>query len=365
MGMGSTVYKQNVQPVACGAGKKSRASLCYISDEYEGITRKPWGRGFSYFDGTGNRVRDDDRLERIKALVIPPAWTDVWISPLPEGHIQAVGRDEKGRKQYIYHPRWVAERQQYKFDRLILFGKSLTRLRQQVDADLRRRNLDRDKVSALAVALLDSSKIRIGNREYERRNRSYGLTTLKNRHVEITGATIQIEFTGKHGKRHKIDITSRRLANQVTRCQELPGQELFQYIDDQGGRHPLLSEDVNTYLQDATGKSFTAKDVRTWWGTVLMAEALIDASEDGAAGGGKRRVARAVRSVAEVLGNTTTVCRQYYIHPEMIRAFESGRLAEAFAWVDRHKPGKRTRELNPAERAVLRMLEHRDEPPSS
>ena len=357
--MGSKMYKNDLGAVACGGQIEEDGDgvVCYISDEVPGITRRKCGRGFSYLDGQGKRVADRGELERIKSLVIPPAWTDVWISPLAQGHIQATGRDAKGRKQYIYHPQWTAARQQNKFARLIDFGRALTRIRRQVDRDLRRPKMDLEKVCAIAVALLDSTKIRIGNREYRRQNRSYGLTTLENRHVEVSGATIQIDFTGKSGKHHKIDIYDRRLARQVLRCQELPGQELFQYLDEEGSRRPLNSEDVNAYLQRSAGKTFSAKDLRTWWGTVLMAEALNAATGDGNTGGAaKRRITAAVRKVAAALGNTITVCRQYYIHPGVMDAFENGRLAAFFKSTRHTEPRSVAIGLSPAESAVLRIL---------
>ncbi|MGA6924820.1 MAG: hypothetical protein WBY88_04000 [Desulfosarcina sp.] len=356
--MGSKRYKKGCAAVACDElNPEENKELCYIEEAMPGFTRKKWGRGFTYFDSQSRRIRDGAVRKRIKRLVIPPAWTDVWICPLAQGHIQVRGRDARGRRQYIYHPRWVEMRQRYKYDRLIDFGKALTRIRRQVDADLKRPKLDLDKVSAVAVALLDAARIRVGNREYERRNRSYGLTTLKDRHVEVRGSAILIEFTGKSGRHQRIDLADRRLARQVARCQELPGQEVFQYLDENGERRRLSSEDVNAYLGHASGKPFTAKDMRTWWGTVLMAEALQSPDTEDRKGGLGKQTARAVRKVAEALGNTAAVCRQYYIHPAVMAALESAGLADAFQWADRHPPGVRAEALSRTERAVLRFLQ--------
>ena len=364
--MGSKEYKKDPGAVACRSGPVAdqSAGVCYINDDQPGCSRRPCGRGFTYFDEKGERIRDRAARSRIKKMVIPPAWTEVWISPLANGHIQAVGRDAKGRKQYIYHPDWIRERQQSKFSRLIDFGTALGRIRRQVDRDLRRRNLDLERVSAIAVALLDSARIRVGNREYRRQNRSYGLTTLQNRHVEVSGATIQIEFRGKSGKPQKIGIYDRRLARQVLRCQDLPGQELFQYLDDEGRRRPLLSEDVNTYLRHVAGDTFTAKDLRTWWGTVLMAEELAAAGDNGQQGGSKRQTAAAVRAVAAALGNTAAVCRQYYIHPDVIAAHESGRLPVFLKGKRRGERKTGSIGLSPIERDVLRLLKGQSEKPA-
>ncbi len=336
--MGADEYMKGGERVVAGKadfeGEKRGAvvtdGLVYIADESEGIRRKTRGRGFSYFEGEGRRVREKQTLKRIKALAIPPAWTDVWISPDPAGHIQATGRDVKERKQYIYHPRWNEIRTRIKFDRLISFGRALPRIRRQVDADLRTRNLSWRKVSSLVVALLDTAKIRIGNPEYARENRSYGLTTLRDRHVDVYGSTLHIEFRGKSGKVRSVDIENRRLARQVKRCQDLPGQELFQYIDEDGNRRPIRSEDVNEYLREISSENFTAKDFRTWWGTVLMAETLYELRETEGKPNPKKHIVAAVRAVAEELGNTQSVCKKYYIHPAVVEAYETSRLFDAF-----------------------------------
>jgi DNA topoisomerase I len=367
LNMGADEYMEDGEGVVAGeidpesekrelAGK---GGLVYVTDESEGIRRKRRGRGFSYFEGDGRRVVEKEILERIKELAIPPAWTDVWIGPDPAGHIQATGRDAKGRKQYVYHPRWNEIRAGIKFDRLISFGRALPRIRNRIDSDLRKRNLSRRKVTSLVVALLDTAKIRVGNPEYARENRSYGLTTLRNRHVDVFGSTVHLEFRGKSGKVRSVDIENRRLARQVKRCQELPGQELFQYLDEDGNRRPIRSEDVNEYLGEISSENFTAKDFRTWWGTVLMAEELYALRESGGKPNPKKHIVAAVRAVAEELGNTRSVCKKYYIHPAVIEAFETGRLFDAFERASEPKDGEPgdSDQLGIAERAVLELLE--------
>lgn len=335
--------------------RRREGDLCYVTDEMAGFRRKRWGRGFSYFDPEGRRIGDKKTLKRIKGLVIPPAWRDVWICTHRKGHIQATGRDAKGRKQYIYHPRWEEVRNRNKFDRLLDFGRYLPRIRRQVDADLRKRNLSWRKVVALVAALLDTAKIRVGNPEYRRGNRSYGLTTLRERHVAVSGSTIHIEFKGKRGKQQQVEVTDRRLARQVSRCQELPGQGLFQYIDGEGKRQPIRSDDVNTYLREVTGEDFTAKDFRTWWGTVLMAEELAALSETEPELPREKAVIEAVNRVAGTLGNTRAVCRKYYIHPGIIEAFEKGELEAAFEAAVPER-GEETELLGSGERAVMQLL---------
>jgi DNA topoisomerase I len=330
--------------------------LIYVTDRYGGFRRKRWGRGFCYYNKEGRRIREKDTLHRIKSLVIPPAWTDVWISQDPDGHLQATGRDIKGRKQYIYHPRWNEIRTRHKFDRLLSFARVLPRIRRQVDADLRKQNFSWEKVTSIAVAFLDTAKIRIGNTEYLRENGSYGLTTLQNRHVNIEGSKIHIEFNGKGGINSQIDISNRKLARILKRCQELPGQELFQYMDDNGIQHPIRSDDVNKYLSSITSQHITAKDFRTWWGTVLMAEELHASCKSEKETPSKKQVIDSIGKVAKKLGNTRAVCRKYYIHPIVIDAFESGKLVPAFESVS-VRQGNEPEELEIAERAVLRLLE--------
>lgn len=304
------------------------ADLRYVSDEQPGIRRKKQGRGFTYFDAQGRRIKPGPLRDRIEALVIPPAWTDVWICPHPGGHIQATGRDEKGRKQYIYHPRWREVRDQTKFNRIILFAERLPLIRERTDADLRRRGLPREKVVAAVVRLLEATLIRIGNLEYARQNASFGLTTLRDRHVTISGSSVKFEFSGKSGKQQDVVLRDRRLARVVQQCKDIPGYELFQYLDEDGKRQTVGSGDVNDYLRAITGEDFTAKDFRTWGGTVRAVQVLLtfDLPEDDKAA--QRQVVEAVKQVARELGNTPTVCRAYYIHPAVLECYPDGRLAE-------------------------------------
>ena len=250
------------------------AGLRYVSDEQPGYTRKAKGDDFEYFDADGKRIRDETRLFRIRRLAVPPAYTDVWICPSPNGHIQATGRDARGRKQYRYHERWREVRDENKYDRMVVFGKALPKIRRRVNRDLKRRGLPREKVLATVVQLLERTFIRIGNEEYVKENKSFGLTTIRNHHVEVTAAKLEFRFRGKGGKKHEVDVTDRRLAKIIRQLQDLPGQEIFQYVDDEGEVRDVTSQDVNDYLREITGEEFTAKDFRTWAGTVLAAIAL-------------------------------------------------------------------------------------------
>jgi len=326
------------------------ANLYYVCGDEPGYTRRPWGRGFTYLDAAGHHVKDAALRQRFENLVIPPAWTDVWICADPKGHIQATGRDAKGRKQYIYHPRWETERNALKFSRMIPFGEALPALRQQIDADLRQHKLSREKVTALAVRLLEETLIRIGNEEYAQRNHSYGLTTLQEKHLTLSGSHIRIEFTGKHGKQQEVDVRDRRLARQVARCHELPGHELFSYLDENDQVRPLTSTDVNTYLREYTGCDFTAKDFRTWGATALAASILREMPEVEEPEARQKQVVEMVKQVAEALGNTPAVCRQYYIHPAVTEAYLAGTLREETA-VTTPVEG-----LSEAETAVLQFL---------
>ena len=302
------------------------AGLLYVTDARPGITRRRAGRGWSYRAPDGTLLRDGKTLARIRGLAIPPAWSDVWISPRVSGHVQATGRDARGRKQYRYHARWRATRDEAKYDRTIAFAEALPAIRARVEADLGLRGLPRDKVLAAIVRLLEVTFIRVGNAEYARDNRSYGLTTLRDKHAVIEGSEVTFKFRGKSGRDHKVDIRDRRLATIVRRCQELPGQELFQYIDEEGQVQDVSSTDVNEYLRQVTGQTFTAKDFRTWAGTVLAAQALraLDGSVPGTERELRSNVVRAVEQVAQSLGNTPTVCRQCYVHPAIIEAYLDG-----------------------------------------
>ncbi|MBA3534377.1 MAG: DNA topoisomerase IB [Ardenticatenales bacterium] len=307
------------------------AGLSHVSDEMPGIRRRRQGRGFSYVAPDGTRIADPVRRAALEALAIPPAWTEVWICPDPDGHIQATGRDEKGRKQYRYHPRWQAVRAEAKFERMLAFCEVLPVLRQRVEVDLKRPGLPREKVLACVVRLLETTLIRVGNREYAKNNKHYGLTTMHDRHVEVEGSTIHFSFRGKSGKRHTIHIKDKRLAAIVHACQELPGYELFQYYDETGQCRSIDSGMVNDYLREATGQDITAKDFRTWAGTVTAALVLeaCDALESEQMR--RQAIAQVVEQVAEQLGNTPTICRQYYIHPRVLDGYLDGTLLNALA----------------------------------
>ena len=321
------------------------AGLTYVHDDDPGIRRARNRQRLGYIGPRGKQVEDEATLERIRNLVIPPAWADVWISPDPRGHIQAVGRDARGRKQYLYHADWRTARDEHKFHRMLAFGRALPRLRARVEADLARRGLPREKVLAAAVRLLEITLIRVGNDEYANANKSFGLTTLRKRHVTLSGAGAVFEFRGKSGKSHRTGFHDRRLAGVLRHCQELPGQRLFQYVDEAGERGHVASDDINAYLHEAMGEEFSAKDFRTWAATLAAARALcLECGRDGAAHP-KRAIASCVKAVAGLLGNTAPVCRAAYIHPSVFEAFEAGRL-----------PPRLAKEADAAERALLRLL---------
>lgn len=301
-----------------------KAGLRYVSDERPGITRKGAGRGFSYIDVNGDRITDTAERKRLEALSIPPNFTDVWICPLPNGHLQATGRDAKGRKQYIYHSDWRKFRSQSKFNRMVLFGAHLPQIRSTTDKHLKRRNLSREKVLATVVQLLETTLIRVGNDQYARQNRSFGLTTMRDRHVEISGSKVKFEFRGKSGINHEIELQDRRLARIVKSCRDIPGYELFQYYDENGDRATIDSGDVNDYLQEITGQEFTAKDFRTWAGTLLALLALDEMGPFEKESQAKKNVAQAVKIVAKQLGNRPATCRKYYVHPAIIDAYTEG-----------------------------------------
>ncbi len=302
------------------------AGLRYVTDTQPGIRRKKAGRGFRYVDPEGRTVRDEDTLARIRSLVIPPAWTQVWICANPRGHLQATGRDAKGRKQSRYHPRWRAVRDETKYERMLLFGTALPRIREKVEEDLGRPRLPREKVLATIVRLMERTLIRVGNEEYARENGSYGLTTMRDRHVQVEGSTITFRFRGKSGKLHNVGVQDRRLARIVQRCQDLPGYELFHYVDEEGEPRPIDSADVNEYLREVSGEDFTAKDFRTWAGTVLASLALKEFEEFTSETQAKRNVVAAIKAVAEQLGNTPAVCRKCYVHPAVLQCYLSGNL---------------------------------------
>jgi DNA topoisomerase I len=334
------------------------AGLRYVSDDGPGIRRRRAGKGFTYLGTDGQRITDRDRVDWFKRLAIPPAWTDVWISPIRNGHIQATGRDARGRKQYRYHPRWRTVRDEAKYGALIEFARALPRIRRRTQRDLRRRGLPREKVLAIVVRLLEGTLIRVGNDEYARENRSYGLSTLRKRHVAVRGAEIRFTFRGKGGKEHEIGLRNRRLARLVKQMQELPGQELFQYRDEEGRRVDVTSGAVNEYLREISGQDFTAKDFRTWAGTVAAAMALQDFLEIDDEAGRKRAVVRAIETVAEQLGNTPTVCRACYVHPEVIERYLDGTILDALSARARGV-GRGAHALRREEAAVLGLLQAR------
>lgn len=304
------------------------AGLTFCSDENPGLKRTPLGKGFAYHDAQGRLLRDPKILDRVRALAIPPAWTDVWICPRASGHIQATGRDLKGRKQYRYHDDWSRHAAETKFERLPAFARALPKLRKRVEADLNRRGVSRDKVLATAVRLLELTLIRIGNAQYAKQNRSYGLTTLNKRHLDLTGTALTFAFKGKSGIEHEVRVRDRRLATVIRSLRELPGQQLFKYRDTDGDLCAVTSDDVNAYIREAMGDGFSAKDFRTWAGTVSAARALREAGPPTSPTDAKRRITVCVKAVAGLLGNTPTVCRSSYVHPSVFDLYESGRLDE-------------------------------------
>jgi len=308
--------------------------LTYCSDENPGIRRCKSGSGFTYHDAKGALVKDKTIIGRINALAIPPAWTDVWICPRATGHIQATGRDAKGRKQYRYHDDWSTARSETKFDRLSAFARALPRLRKRVDADLSKRGVTRDKVLATAVRLLEITLIRVGNAQYAKANRSYGLTTLNKRHLDVDGAALTFEFRGKSGVEHKVSVRDRKLATVVRSLRELPGQQIFKYRTPDGDLCPITSDDVNAYIHDAMGDGFSAKDFRTWAGTVSAARALRDAEPPSSPTDAKRKLNVCVKAVAGLLGNTPTVCRASYVHPAVFDLYQSGRIGQVLPGSD-------------------------------
>lgn len=302
------------------------AGLYYVSDNEPGIRRKRCGRGFSYLDENGRLIRDYEERIRLESLKIPPAWTDVWICPRPDGHLQATGRDEKGRKQYLYHTRWRLQRSQVKYDRMVLFGEVLPEIRKQVDEDLSRRGLPREKVLATVVRLLELTLIRVGNKAYARANDSFGLTTMRDRHTDIYGSKLQFHFRGKSGKMHAVTIRDRRLARIVKMCRDIPGYELFQYYDEDSRRHTVDSSDINAYLQEITGQDFTAKDFRTWGGTINVVLVLKELGLPESQTAVERNIREAIKQTAQQLGNRPATSRKYYVHPAVLEAYQAGTL---------------------------------------
>jgi len=330
------------------------AGLRYVSDMQPGIRRKRAGKGFIYIGTDGKPIRDEKELTRIRSLAIPPAYIDVWICPSANGHIQATGRDARGRKQYRYHPKWREVRDETKFGRMLAFSEVLPQIRKRIERDLQLPGLPREKILATVVRLLECTSIRVGNEEYAKSNRSFGLTTLQDRHVEISGSNVRFEFKGKSGKVHRVDLNDRRLARIVQRCQALPGEDLFQYEDDNGVRQSIGSGDVNDYIREISGQEFTAKDFRTWAGTILAVAALKEVGTWSSQRQAKSNVLRAIDRVAEQLNNTRVVCRKYYVHPAIFETYLAGTMLEHL-----QKGTKQSvkSDLEADEAAIVRLLQ--------
>lgn len=335
------------------------AGLRYVTDAKPGITRKKFRNIFRYFDADGKQIKDETVLARIKSLVIPPAWTDVWICPNANGHLQATGRDARGRKQSRYHPRWREVRDETKYERMKLFGGALPEIRARVERDLALPGLPREKVLATLVRLLETTFIRIGNEEYARENHSYGLTTMRNKHVDVEGSTVRFRFKGKSGKLHNIDLNDRRLARIVKRCQDLPGYELFQYLDDDGETHSIDASDVNEYLREVSGQQFTAKDFRTWAGTVLACAMLREFESFESQSQAKKNVVEAIKAVSDRLGNTPAVCRKCYVHPAVLQTYMGGELLKSFEDQVKKELPNSEHDLRQEELDLLHLLERR------
>jgi len=333
------------------------AGLRYVSDEQPGYARKAKGDDFEYFDTEGKPIRDETRLLRIRRLAIPPAYKDVWICPSPNGHIQATARDARGRKQYRYHERWREARDENKYERMLVFGQALPKIRQRVNKDMGLRDLPRNKVLAAVVQLLGRTFIRIGNEEYARENKSFGLTTMQGRHVDVKGAKLSFTFRGKSGVKHEIDVNDRRLANIIRKLQDLPGQDIFQYEDETGEVRNVSSQDVNDYLQEITGEDFTAKDFRTWAGTVLTAMALSAQGPVENEAQAKKNIKDAIAAVARILGNTPTVCRKCYVHPVVLDAYLDGDMIEGLKQKTEEALSENLEDLRAEEAAVMSFIQ--------
>lgn len=333
------------------------AGLRYMPDTAPGITRQQKGDRFTYTDTNGRMIQDTETLDRIRSLVIPPAWTNVWICPSPRGHIQATGRDAKGRKQYRYHEKWRTLRNKTKYDKLVSFGFVLPEIRLRVFEDLQERALTERKILATVVRLLDVTHMRIGNEEYAKENHSYGLTTLQDKHVDVNGASIRFTFRGKSGVEQDLAIHDRRIATIIRACQELPGHELFQYVDESGCKQPITSEQVNMYLHDAAKEEFTAKDFRTWGGTIQAAESLLKLGETDDEKEMKNALVCAVKEAAFVLGNRPATCRKYYIDPRIFEAYQARNLCMELTRFLKQKADTAPHSLKPIEKGVHHILQ--------
>jgi DNA topoisomerase I len=335
------------------------AHLRYVSDTEPGFARRRRGKAFTYVRPNGEALHDPATVARIRALAIPPAWKDVWICRAASGHLQATGRDARGRKQYRYHPRWRDAQDQNKYERIIAFARVLPKIRRTVARHLRRSGLPREKVLAATVKLLEATLIRVGNEEYARDNHSFGLTTMHDEHVKVRGATIRFDFRGKHGKEHEIDLEDKRLAAIVHACRDLPGQELFQYLDEAGEVCDVGSDDVNDYLRTISGKDFTAKDFRTWAGTALAAQALQEFQDFDSKAAAKRNITKAIERVAERLGNTQAICRKSYVHPAIIESYLDRSLVKTLKRRTEKELRGALHRLSAEEAAVLALLKQR------
>ena len=327
-------------------------NLKYINDTILGITGRRVKSGFTYYDPNGVKISNENIILRINNLAIPPAWENVWICPYTNGHIQVTGVDDKKRKQYIYHEAWLEMQKQNKFDKVTFFGKSLPKIRGRIRRDLNSRGLGKHKVVATVVWLLEHTFIRVGNDEYAKENNSFGLTTLRNKHVKVRGSTVHFEFTGKSGVHHLVDITHPKIKKVIKRCIELPGYELFQCVDDETGKHAIDSSDVNEYLQDTTGEDISAKDFRTWGGTFLSAITLNKMGYPKDKVKMQENVTTAVKEVAKHLRNTPSVCKSYYIHPTVLKTYEDKKLIAHFE----NLRGKPRRDLTRDELALIKLL---------
>ena len=334
------------------------AHLRYVTDTQPGLRREGSPEhGFHYTAADGSPLTDEATLARIQSLGIPPAYTDVWISPYANGYLQATGRDAKGRKQSRYHPHWREVRDENKYERMLAFGEALPKIRARVAHDLARQGLPREKVLATVVRLLETTLIRVGNEQYAQENHHYGLTTLRNKHVAVSGQSLHFHFVGKSGKEHKIDLKDKRLAAIVSRLRDLPGHEVFQYVGDDGARHPIDSADVNAYLHEIAGEEFTAKDFRTWAGTVLASLALLDMEAFGTETQAKHNITQAIKAVSQRLGNTPAICRKCYVHPAVLESYLDGTLAKALSQTAAQETAADTlHALPPEEAAVLTFL---------
>ncbi len=331
------------------------AGLRYVSDDQPGYSRKE-GDDFEYFDSEGKAVRDEQRLARIARLAIPPAWTGVWICPSPNGHVQATGRDARGRKQYLYHERWRQVRDENKYDRIVIFAEALPKIRKRVRKDLALPGLPRDKILATVVQLLERTFIRVGNEEYARENKSFGLTTMQDRHVDVTGSKMRFHFRGKSGRMHEVEMTDKRIAKTISKLQDLPGQDLFQYVDENDQVRDLTSQDVNDYLREITGEDFTAKDFRTWAGTVLSGIALNAIGAFETKKEAKANIKDAIGAVAKILGNTPAICRKCYVHPAVLETYLDGNSIEGLKQKTEEALEKEDLDLRADEAAILKFL---------